>query len=73
MLEKSTGPHLALLSHRSTGLSWCNLSPAQLLMGRRIRSTVPEISKNFLQDWAYVSQKILRPRKTIQSVAGEVP
>ena len=69
MLEKSTGPHLALLSHRSTGLSWCNLSSAQLLMGQRIRSIVPEISKNFLQDWAYASQKILRPRKT----AGEVP
>ena len=27
MLEKSNDPHLALLSYRSTELSWCNLSP----------------------------------------------
>ena len=56
MLEKSTDPHLALLSYRSTELSWCNLSPAQLLMGRRIRSTVPEISKNFLPEWTYLKR-----------------
>lgn len=39
MLEKSKDPHLALLSHRATALQWCGLSPAELLMGRWIRTT----------------------------------
>ena len=41
MLEKSTEPHLALLSYCSTEFPWCDLSPAQLLMGRKIRSIMP--------------------------------
>lgn len=53
---KSTDPHLALLSHCSTELSWCNLSPAQFLMGRRIRSTVPEIVENLLPEWSYLKR-----------------
>ena len=54
MLEKSKDPHLALLSYRSTEFSWCSLSPAQLLMGRRIRSTLPQILENLSPDWLYL-------------------
>ena len=54
MLEKSSDPYLALLSYRSTELSWCNLSPSQLLMGRKIRSTLPEVPQNLLPQWQYL-------------------
>ena len=40
LLKKSNDPYMALLSYRSTPLTWCQLSPAELLMGRRIRSSV---------------------------------
>jgi hypothetical protein len=40
LLRKSADPHLALLSYRTTPLT-NGYSPAQLLMGRQLRSTVP--------------------------------
>ena len=42
MLKKSQDPHLAILSYRATPHPWCGLSPAELCMGRRIRTTVPQ-------------------------------
>jgi len=41
LLRNSHDSNLALLAYRSTPLSWCHLSPSQLLMGRQLRSTVP--------------------------------
>ena len=40
LLKKSSDPFLALLSYRTTPLN-NGMSPAQLLMGRQLRSTVP--------------------------------
>ena len=34
LLKKSEDPYEALLSYRATPLSWCDLSPAELCMGR---------------------------------------
>ena len=56
MLEKSSDPYLALLSYRSTELSWCNLSPSQLLMGQKIRNTLPEVPQNLLPQWQYLKE-----------------
>ena len=58
MLEKSTDPHLALLSHRGTALQWCGLSPSELLMGRRIRTMVPQVTQHFIPKWPFL--KIFR-------------
>jgi len=56
MLEKSKGPYLALLSYRSTELSWFKLSPSQLLMGQKIRSTLPEVPENLLPQWQFLKE-----------------
>ncbi len=51
LLKSSKDPHLALLSYRTTPLPWCNLSPAQLLMGRRIRSNLPISTASLQPEW----------------------
>ena len=45
LLNKNDDPHLALLAYRSTPLA-NGYSPAELLMGRKLRTTVPIISAN---------------------------
>ncbi|KAL5517465.1 hypothetical protein EMCRGX_G003010 [Ephydatia muelleri] len=39
---------LTMLCYRATPLSWCGLSPAQLLMGRLIRTNIPQISEHLV-------------------------
>ena len=56
LLQKSTDPYLALLTYRSTPLPWCGLSPAQLLMGRNIRSTIPQVPRCFEPEWSYLPE-----------------
>ena len=48
MWNKSSDKQLALLDYRTTPLEGINLSPSQLLMGRRLRNTLP-MSKELLK------------------------
>ncbi len=48
LLKQASDPYLALLSYCATPLTWCQLSPAELLMGRRLRTTVPQISRKMV-------------------------
>ena len=56
LLKQSSDPHLAILSFRATPLPWCGLSPSELLMGRQIRTTVPQSSIHFTPKWTYLSK-----------------
>ena len=47
MLEKATDPYIGLLSYRTTPLA-NGYSPAELLMNRKLRSTVPMITKQYI-------------------------
>ena len=46
LLKGATDPHLALLSYRST--------PAELLMGRQIRSNLPQPEDTLIPRWLYL-------------------
>ncbi|KAL5510480.1 hypothetical protein EMCRGX_G006033 [Ephydatia muelleri] len=54
----STGddPNLSLLNYRAMPLPWCGVSPAELLMGRRLRTMVPQIREWFMPGWPYVKE-----------------
>ena len=50
-LQKNTDdPYLALMSYRSTPLS-SGYSPAEQLMGRRIRTTIPKVREQLQPSW----------------------
>ena len=46
ILNKSENPYLGLLAYRTTALQ-NGYSPSQLLMGRKLRSTVPQLQTHF--------------------------
>ena len=54
LLKDSSDPHIALLTYRSTPFPWCGLSPAQLLMGRCIRSNIPLPKEEMIPKWKYL-------------------
>ena len=56
LLKEAKDLFLSLLSYRATPLPWCNLSPAELLMGRAIRSNIPQLEETFIPKWPYLEQ-----------------
>ena len=48
---KQEDPFLALMVYRSTPISTTGVSPSQLMMGRRIRTTVPMLSSKLEPEW----------------------
>eukprot|EP00731_Ephydatia_muelleri_P034108 Em0047g27a len=54
LLQQADDPQLALLNYRATPLPWCGLSPAELLFGRRIRTTIPQITSWLIPEWSHL-------------------
>ena len=45
LFKRSADHYAALLSYRSTPLPWCSFNPVELLIGRRLRTTVAQTDK----------------------------
>ena len=56
LLNKSEDICQALLSYQSTPLPWCNLSPGELLMGRKLRTLLPLTDQHLIPQWSYLPQ-----------------
>ena len=56
LLQRSEDPYRALLmiSYRATPLPWCDLSPAELCMGRHLRTSVPQTEEQLTPQWHYL-------------------
>ena len=55
MTQKSDKPYLAIMSYWATPHTWCNLSPAELLMGRMM-ITIPQMKESLMPNYPYFSQ-----------------
>ena len=49
-------PTLGPLSYRSTPLPWCERSPAELLMGRQLRTDLPQREERLIPEWSYLKE-----------------
>ena len=56
MLKMSKDPYIAVLSYQAAPLPWCSLSSAELCMGRKIRSTVPQVKSLLIPQWSYIPE-----------------
>ena len=54
LMKESPDPNMALLMYRSTPFQWCGLSPAELLMGRRLRSNIPLLCEQLTPNWEFL-------------------
>ena len=54
LISKSKDLYLSLLSYRTTPFPWCGYSPAELSMGRQLRTTIPQVSEHLVPDWTYL-------------------
>ena len=54
MLKKTKDLQTVLLSYRSTPMPWCERSPAELCMGRRVRTGVPQANSQLVPTWTYL-------------------
>ena len=50
LLSHSDDPYLSMLIYRTTPLPWCGYSPAELLMGRKMRTNVTMLKEKLFPE-----------------------
>ena len=65
-VESNNDPHLALLNYRNAPIEGFTVSPAQMMMSRRLRSRIPMISKKLEQKVQKVAIKTIKTVQTKQ-------
>ena len=63
LLKKADDPFFSLLVYRTSPLQWCGYSPSELLMGRRLRTTLPQVQELLVPNWPYLSQFRLKDKQ----------
>jgi len=53
LLTNSQDPYMALFSYPATPLQWYNLSPAELLQSRKIRTDLPQPKSSLIPRWTH--------------------
>ena len=54
--QDSPDPYLALLSFKTTPILWCSFSPAELLMGRQLRTAITTPKNQLILQWSYLQK-----------------
>ena len=63
LLKQSSDLDIALLHYQGIPRPWYNCSPSELLMGRCVRTTVPQISSQLIPQWPYLKEFQTRDRE----------
>ena len=50
LIEHSSDPYRALLSYRATLIPWCALTSAELFMGRKIKTDIPQSKDKLIRN-----------------------
>ena len=60
LLKCSDDPGISILSYNAPPLLWCNLSPSELLMGRKFRTTLPptlpQTIIHLIPEWPFLKE-----------------
>ena len=56
LLRTSGDLYLSVLNCNATPMPWCGFSPSELLMGRKVRTTVPQVAEHFCPKWPFLDQ-----------------
>ena len=56
LLKRSEDLFISVMNYNATPMPWCNLSTSELLMGRKMRSTLPQLTENLIPKWPFLKE-----------------
>ena len=63
LLSGTCDMYLVILSYRTTSLPWCNLTPAELLMERWLKTDVPLTKELLIPSWPHLTDFAEKDRR----------